>query len=104
MLSGGRIPTGEWTHVALVLDGDETVAPDSLKLYVNGRLADSGAASMLWKQNDKNAFGQVASSSVYRGRYVRFLMPFVGQIDDAVIWNEALAGDDIETLVLSSVE
>jgi hypothetical protein len=103
-IAGGRIPANEWTHVALVLDADEVLSADSLHLYLNGELKGSGPASMLWESNDANGFGQVQGSTSYRNRQARYLHPYQGIIDEAVVWNRALSGSEIETLVLTSFE
>jgi hypothetical protein len=101
-LNGGKLILGQWNHVALVLSGGPTVQEGALRIFVNGVLADSGAGSQLWKQNDNNGIGQVQQSTVYRGRQVRSLDPFIGSIDDVAIWHTALDEQDIETLVLSA--
>jgi fibronectin type 3 domain-containing protein len=101
-LNGGKLILGEWNHIAVVLSGGPIVQEGALRIFVNGMLADSGAGSQLWKQNDDNGIGQVQQSTVYRGRQVRSLDPFIGSIDDVAIWHTALTEQDIETLVLSA--
>jgi len=103
-LIGGNIPVGEWTHIALVLDAGEAIVDNGLKLYVNGRLADAGPASMLWSQNDQNGLGQVMQSTVYAGRQVRRLDDFQGCLDDVSIWHTALTEAEIEDHIISSFQ
>lgn len=100
-LMGGRIPVGEWTHVALVLKAGESITEDGLKLYVNGQQVDAGPASMLWQQNDENGFGQVMQSTVYAGRQIRKLDDFQGCLDEVSIWHAALTGAEIKDHILS---
>ena len=103
-LNGGRLATGEWTHVALVLDAGETVQENALHLYVNGTLAASGPGSQLWPQKDDNGIGQVRKGTVFRGRQVRWLDPLQAGIDDLAIWDKALGAEEVKSLVLHAFD
>jgi hypothetical protein len=99
-LNGGKLVPGQWTHIALVLNGTETVQEGGLVLYVNGVAVDAGPASKLWKQNDDNGIGQVKKSTSYRGRQVRKLDPLQGSLDDLAIWSIALTNEEVESIYL----
>lgn len=102
-LKGERLVSGEWNHIALVLNAGEQVVENGLKLYLNGELIASGAASQLWEQHDANGLGQIQDTTVYRGRQVRRLAPFQGSMDDVSIWPAAFTDEEIQDLIQLSV-
>lgn len=103
-LSGGRLPVGQWNHVAVVLDGGETVEDDALVLYVNGEAVASGAGSQLWAQGGGTAIGGTRYTTSFRDREVFGLDPFGGLIDDVSVWGAALSAAQIEELILVSFQ
>ncbi|MEX0326695.1 MAG: LamG-like jellyroll fold domain-containing protein [Puniceicoccaceae bacterium] len=103
-LSGGRILVDEWNHVALVLDGNDALASDSLHLYLNGVHVASGNGARVWAQHDSNGIGQVRGTTVYLGRQVRSLHPLQAEIDDLSIWDAALSGEELNDLILQTLE
>jgi hypothetical protein len=97
-LNGGKLAVNEWHHVMLVLDGWPEIREDAFRLFVNGRLRDSGPGSQLWEQFDYSGLGQVHGGTVFRGREVRRLDPFQGLIDDLQIWRHVLSESEIQSL------
>jgi hypothetical protein len=103
-LSGGRVPTGEWVHIALVLNAGPEVMENGLILYLNGQQVDTGAASQLWPHSNKMGLGQIQQDTVYRDRSIRKLNPLQAELDEFSIWQAALCPEEIEALVLSYYE
>lgn len=99
-LESGFLTAGEWTHLAVVLNGGPTVQADAFKLYVNGVLTGSGEGSQIWKQNDSNGLGQVQKATLYRDRQLRTMDPFHGDMDAVTIFDAALDSLQINALIL----
>lgn len=84
-LSGPVMPVGQWTHVAVTLNGDVGT------FYVNGAPVDTQIIDLV-----DPLFGQVFC---YLGRSMYNNDPlFSGRIDDFRIYNHALSGDEVYTL------
>ncbi|MEX0330154.1 MAG: LamG-like jellyroll fold domain-containing protein [Puniceicoccaceae bacterium] len=103
-LNAGRLLVDEWNHIALVLDGNDALASDSLHLYLNGVHVASGNGARIWAQHDSNGIGQVRGTTVYLGRQVRSLHPLQAEIDDLSIWDAALSGEELNDLILQTLE
>lgn len=83
---GPAVTEGAWTHVAAVQDG----AAGTRKFYINGTLANSGAAQAADGAGDfwmaqQNVTGNLES--------------FPGTIDEVRLYNRALAAGEIPTLM-----
>lgn len=100
LLQSAVLTAGEWTHVAVVLDGGPVVTPGAFSLYVNGILQATGPGSQIWKQNEANGLGQVQKTTLYRDRQVRTMDPFQGDMDSVTIFHHALGAEELETLIL----
>lgn len=98
-LSGGLIPSGEWIHVALVLNASEGAPQRALRLYINGSEVDSGPAYRLWTSYEQTGIGQIRGGTVIHGREMRYLEPFQGGINGLGIWHQALESDEISLLL-----
>ncbi|HSH01807.1 MAG TPA: LamG-like jellyroll fold domain-containing protein [Anaerolineae bacterium] len=85
----------QWYHVALVLDGTESVTSEAFKLYVDGSLVTSGAGSQLWAHTDANGLGGVRGATKLHTGNMSSPSLFGGQIDEFLLYNEALEVDGV---------
>jgi len=72
------LQTGEWQHVAATYDGSE------MRLYVDGRLDTTTAAS-----------GTIAANDVFRIGRSGGGRPFFGAMDQVRVWTTALSADQL---------
>jgi alpha-N-arabinofuranosidase len=82
-LSTGTIPTGTWTHVAVVYDGT------TVQLYLNGK--SDGSSTKVAESNTSSMLVGISKS----------LDPdnaWNGEIDDLLVYNSALGANDILNL------
>jgi len=87
--SATAVNTGQWVHVAAVLDGGGT--PDRLHIYVNG-VEETGS----WgTSGSPSAISDILSRALTIGRRHGGSEPFVGQIDDVQLRNRALSASEI---------
>ncbi|MEF8874181.1 MAG: LamG-like jellyroll fold domain-containing protein [Candidatus Thermoplasmatota archaeon] len=77
------IPTNQWTHVAGSYDGGE------IKIYVNGELDGSAPQS---GGIENNTMPLSIGRSGFDGNY------FHGRIDEVMVYNRSLSGDEIDNL------
>jgi beta-lactamase superfamily II metal-dependent hydrolase len=80
--STGTIPTGTWTHVAVVYDGT------NVQLYLNG-VADGSPVART---------GENSTANMYVGVDSGLNNAWNGEIDDLVIYNTALGSGNINNL------
>lgn len=86
LLSAAPLPTNEWTHVAVTLQGDTG------KLYVNGQVVASGDYMKL----NPN---ELLATEVYLGKSRFAADPyFNGSLDEVRIYNKALTVEEIKKL------
>jgi hypothetical protein len=78
-VTSGKLPTGEWTHLALTFDGEH------LRLYVNGNLVDTTAANGPQASKGPLKFG---CAEVYG-------QDFEGKLDEVRIYDRALSGEEV---------
>jgi hypothetical protein len=83
------IPKGEWTHVAVTLEGS------NLKLYVNGEEDANGTSAGYAGGNSKSFV--IGRASWYEGSF------FTGIIDDAGLFNKALTKDDVKSVMIKGL-
>ncbi|HQG49481.1 MAG TPA: LamG domain-containing protein, partial [Sedimentisphaerales bacterium] len=85
IVNGPRaLPTG-WHHVAVTIDS----ATKTMKLYLDGELAGSGATSLLPKDMGVTTQNWIAKSQYAADAY------FKGVVDDFRIYNKALSKGEI---------
>ena len=91
---------GQRYHVALVLDGDETIQPDALKAYLDGVQVGSLEGSQLWSHADPIGIGGVNGGARFES--VPFTNPentaFGGKLDDVRVYNRALTPVQVGSL------
>ncbi|MGE7056443.1 LamG-like jellyroll fold domain-containing protein, partial [Paenibacillus glucanolyticus] len=86
LLSAVPLPTNEWTHVAVTLQGDTG------KLYVNGQVVASG-------DHMKLNPNELLATEVYLGKSRFAADPyFNGSLDEVRIYNKALTVEEIKKL------
>ena len=96
--SVGKVQTGEWNHVALVLDGDKTVKENALTAYLNGNQVGQTKGSQLWNHGHIS-LGNIGSKTRFRdGIGIDRSAGFVGGIDEFEVFNTALHVDQIKQL------
>ncbi|MGK7946686.1 MAG: LamG-like jellyroll fold domain-containing protein, partial [Microcystaceae cyanobacterium] len=102
-LNTDDITANHWHHVALVLDGTDTLEADVLTGYLDGEQFGSGAGSQLWKRgNDIGIGGINGATKFHDGDYsvedetIRNVLG--GSIDDVRVYNQALSAAEIDTL------
>lgn len=103
-LHGGHLLLGEWNHVAVVLEGGEALRTGGFRLFVNGKIADTGKGSQLWVDTGAIGLGQVQGTTAYNEQGIRSLHPFQGAFDDLVVWEAPLFGAQIEEFLLLCTE
>ncbi len=101
-LSGEGVPAGKWNHVALVLDGADTLKPDALKVYLNGEEMGSGEASQLLGHDGAVTLGNIAGTTRFHDGVGSGFQGLVGALDEVQIFNQALSGDQVKTLASAS--
>ena len=98
-LSTDQVQSGQWHHVALVLNGGPTVRESAFKAYLDGVEFGSGAGSQLWSHGDDTGIGQVSEWSKYHtGEASLASNGFAGLIDEVNVYNRALEAHEIEQL------
>lgn len=95
------IASGEWHHVALVLDGNDKIRKEALTAYLDGEIFGTGAGSQLWSHSDAIAFGAVNGGTRFHDGTVSGsgTHAFAGSLDDARIFNRALTSDHVGLLI-----
>ena len=95
LVDGVQCPVGQWVHIAVVLDYDESESKGILKLYMDGGLVGTNPnvtiCPAMLPESNQNYLGK----SQYADPALN------GAIDDYRIYNRALS--DLEILVLAGV-
>lgn len=87
------VNTGQWYHV--VMTGDAT----GQKIYVNGNLVGSGAAPFPLASLIHNQIGTGCVSGAWQGTPMgASTFPFLGTIDDVLIYDRALSSSEVSTI------
>jgi len=102
-LKTGGIRSGQWHHVALVLDGGPGLASAVLRGYLDGILFGTGQGSQLWPHRDGAGLGiggVISKTRFHTGVSgpVSYYF-FAGMIDDVLLYNSALSASQIAGLV-----
>ncbi|HET7445015.1 MAG TPA: LamG-like jellyroll fold domain-containing protein [Solirubrobacterales bacterium] len=85
------MPAKTWTHVAMTSDGIH------LRLYVNGKLVDSGSARAAMESNGPLQIGCAKTADHSFNEY------FDGKIDEVRIYNRSLSAAELATDAATSV-
>ena len=85
------VSSGQWHHVALVLDAGEAVQVGGLTGYLDGKSFGTGEASQLWQRDQGIGVGRTfLSTRAHDGSRIFSRGGFKGKIDDVRIFNHAL--------------
>jgi hypothetical protein len=82
LYSGQRYAARRWQHVVAVRNRD------SLKLYLDGELAQTGRATGSTPKGLQLVVGQLYTDSLYR--------PYIGYLDELAIYDRALSAEEVE--------
>ncbi len=94
-LPGPPVQVGSWTHLALQYDA----ASQTMRLYVNGALANSAAGAGLYAPNGPQSEDlHIGSGADNGGSFY-----FDGLIDDVALWDEALSAAEIQGVMNDGV-
>ncbi|MGF1512996.1 MAG: glycoside hydrolase family 9 protein [Elainellaceae cyanobacterium] len=95
------ISSGQWHHVALVLDGGDTVTGDALRGYLDGVQFGSGQGSQLWGHTGGIGVGNLNGGNLIAGEKVSGgSYGFDGLMDEVMIANTALTAGQVEALAM----
>ena len=91
LVSVKSVPQNQWTHVVATYDGS------TMKVYVNGQLDNQASFPYgIFPGTNDLAIGAIVGG-VPAGQY---LYPFIGLIDEPVIYNRALSAAEIQAIYL----
>ncbi len=93
------ISAGTTNSVALVLDGTPTEQPGALTGYLNGTSFGSAAGSQLWPHGGAIGLGAINGDTIFHDGTQSSGAYFNGCIDNFSIFNNALSGAEVESLV-----
>ncbi len=88
-LTAPTINSGQWHHVALVLDGTSALLPDAIRGYLDGQLFGSGEGSQLWGHKGDIGVGCVDGKTLFHDGNSVGSNGFEGQLEEIRVWNEA---------------
>ncbi|MEN8444313.1 MAG: LamG-like jellyroll fold domain-containing protein, partial [Cyanobacteria bacterium J06555_13] len=96
-LKSDRIESGRWHHTAIVLDGRDEVRPESLRGYIDGKLAVVGPGSKLWQHQRSFRIGQANAERVqfHDGPADGAAHRLQGGILQVRLWNSARTSQQI---------
>jgi hypothetical protein len=103
------IPLNTWTQVSVVFDGDENLAVNRFKFYINGQqsLSDTSNSPGVAYSNSitSNNLGNSATNTAFGAWFSQlgWIGYFDGQLDDIGIWNRALSASEIQQLYTTQV-
>ncbi|MDR3687901.1 MAG: DUF1553 domain-containing protein [Fimbriimonas sp.] len=89
VISKTKIPMGQWSHVLVTYDG--TQKPDGVQIYINGKptekIVDKDSLSATIKSDVPITVGRRTTGET-----------FDGEVDDLVLYNRVLSGDEAAKL------
>jgi hypothetical protein len=98
-LQTGGVSSMQWHQVVLVLDGGSPGEPGSLRAYLDGVEFGAGTGAAMWSDGGSIGLGGLVSKARFHNG---ILSPrscyFAGMIDDARIYNRALAASEVQAL------
>ena len=97
-LQTDQIVSGQWHHVALILDGNGQLQAGALKAYLDGELFGAGEGSQLWQHAGGVGLGAVNADTYFHDGPVSGSggHTLSGSLDDVRIYNRALNGIQIQ--------
>ena len=93
-LSTNNIQNNTWHHVALTLNGGNTVTNNAFKGYLNGNQFGSGQGSKLWGHSGDIAIARNRDTKFHTGDF-NSEKYFDGIIDEVRLWNIARSQNQI---------
>lgn len=96
-LSTDAVQSGQWHHVALVLDGGAVVTDDALRGYLDGVQFGSGEGSQLWAHSGDINVGN-GGDTRYPDGTGSASDPFTGYIDEFRAYTRVLTDHDLAVL------
>lgn len=97
-LTTDKIKSGQWHHVALVLDSDGKLKDGALRGYLDGKPFDEDKGISLGNHNTAIGIGRRAGSTRFHDNKVAGNTSFKGVLDDLRIYNHALSITEIKIL------
>jgi hypothetical protein len=85
-LSTNSIQSNTWHHVALTLNGGNSVTNNAFKGYLDGTQFGSGQGSKLWNHGGDVSIGRNRDTKFHSGDY-NSSRYFAGMIDEVRLWN-----------------
>jgi hypothetical protein len=85
-LSTNGIQSNTWHHVALTLNGGNSVTNNAFKGYLDGTQFGSGQGSKLWNHGGDVSIGRNRDTKFHSGDY-NSSRYFAGMIDEVRLWN-----------------
>lgn len=97
----GQIVSGRWHHVALVLEGTETIKDGALTAYLDGKEIGSAQGSQLGQRPSGIGIGNVIGSTFFEDGSVgrSGVNGFSGRVDDVAIFDDALSAQQVRSLM-----
>lgn len=96
--AANSVKVGQWQHVAVVLDGGDTVRANALTAYLDGEKVGSRKGSQLWAHGDAIALGNIAGRTRFHDGIGVGTQGLSGVLDEVNIYNQALSGDQVKSL------
>ena len=99
-MTSTSVRSNQWHHVALVLDGSESVAPGGIQAFLDGVPIGSRPASQIWPHNDNIGVGAVNGRTRFHDGEPAVGEPhgLIGSVDDLRIYNEVLSDAQVAAL------
>lgn len=95
-----KVQSGEWHHVALVLDGEKALKPNALTAYLDGERLGSESGTQLWQHQDKIGIGNINGSTLFSDGTIgrQNQANLIGGVDELNIFNNALTAAQVQQL------
>ncbi|MEO0520616.1 MAG: LamG domain-containing protein, partial [Cyanobacteria bacterium P01_A01_bin.116] len=99
-----KVTSDKWHHVALVLDGEETVTNGALTAYLDGQNVGEVKGSQLWDHADGIGLGNVNGKTRFKsGVSTGTDNGLAGAVDEFQVFNSALNSAQIKQLATSFI-
>ncbi|MDJ0537080.1 MAG: ASPIC/UnbV domain-containing protein [Xenococcaceae cyanobacterium MO_207.B15] len=100
-LTTNQISSNKWHHVALVLDGGNTLQSNVFTAYLDGQQFAQGEGSQLWSHVNPIGIGSVNDATRFHDGVSNTNNSFAGNVDEVQIYNRALDNLEMESLFAS---